>query len=118
MMRLARFGLAGGLGFVTDLGALLLLMRAGLGPFAARALSFALAVCVTYLVNAVFTFEARESIGPRSFALYISASLGGLAVNAAVYSALVLAGFHAVPALVAASAVAMVFNYASYSRIF
>ncbi len=118
MKRVARFGLAGATGFAVDLGVLLLMLSLGAGPWLGRAVSFAVAVSVTYLINAAYTFEARERIGPRSFVLYVSASLGGLAVNAAIYAALVLAGLPPALALTGAGAGAMLFNYASYTRIF
>jgi putative flippase GtrA len=116
--RVARFGLAGGVGFALDFLVLLAMLQLGFGPWLGRAVSFAAAVVATYLLNARFTFSAADSIGPRSFVLYLAASLGGLALNVAIYAALVVAGLSPALALVCASAAAMVFNYASYSRIF
>ena len=117
MKRLARFGLAGSIGFCVDLSVLAAMLHLGWGPIAGRAVSFCAAVVSTYLANALYTFGAKASIGARSFVLYLGASLGGLSINLAIYALLVLAGVPALAALAVASVCALGFNYASYSRI-
>jgi putative flippase GtrA len=118
MSRAARFGAVGVAGFAVDFLVLAAALAAGLGPFAGRALSFFAAVFSTYLLNANFTFGAGDRIGPRTFALYLAASLGGLAANLLAYVLLVWAGAPALAALAVASLCGMTLNYLGYSRIF
>jgi putative flippase GtrA len=118
MRRAGWFALAGGTGFAVDFVVLAVALASGLGPFAGRAPSFAAAVMATYLINANLTFEASDRIGVRSLAAYVATSAGGLAVNIAVYAALVSAGLAPLGALAIASLCALGFNYAGYSRLF
>lgn len=118
MTRVARFGLAGGLGSAVDFCVLMAMLWLGLGPWWGRAVSFWAAASTTYFANATYTFEARDRIGPRNFALYVSASLGAFTLNAATYSGLVYIGVHPVAALAVASLCGMTLNYLAYARIF
>lgn len=118
MRRVARFGMAGVLGTAVDFCVLTAMLWLGFGPWWGRAASFWAAVTATYFANATYTFDARDRIGPRNFALYVSASLGAFTLNAAVYSGLVYLGVHPVAALAAASLCGMTLNYLAYTRIF
>lgn len=119
-MKLLRFVVAGGIGFIADAAMLALLLAVTpLGVFAARLGSIAFALSVTWLVNRTFTF------GPSSRALAMEgARYGGVGIatsvaNYLLYSALLLA-FPAMPPLAAlalASLVAMVLSFLGYSRL-
>ncbi|MBX3530917.1 MAG: GtrA family protein [Rhizobiaceae bacterium] len=118
MRRVARFGLAGAIGFAVDFAVLAAALASGFGPYAGRAVSFFAAVAATYLVNARFTFGAGHRIGTRTFLLYLGASMGGLTVNLGAYLLLIWAGAPALAALAIASLCGMTLNYLGYARIF
>ncbi len=84
MKVLLKFGMVGGLGFLTDLTILTVLFHLGGGPLSARIASFSCAVLVTFVLNRVVTFQARGQIF-RQLMSYLSASFLGLLVNWAVY---------------------------------
>lgn len=88
--QIIRFGLVGTFGFTVDLGALLIAMYLGLGPFLGRALSFLLAVWSTWFLNRRFTFRSRGvmPIGQEQLRYLLAMCLGG-SVNYAVYSLVV-----------------------------
>ncbi|MCV0395187.1 MAG: GtrA family protein [Rhizobiaceae bacterium] len=120
MKRFARFGLVGGVGFVVDATLLALLIHvAGLGPFAARAVSASLAILATWRLNRALTFgpgPRRQAVeGVRYFGVGTASGL----LNVIVYAAVLLV-WPAVPplaALVAASAAAMAASFLGYSRL-
>jgi putative flippase GtrA len=120
-----RFLIVGTIGFIVDAGLLVLLMAAaGLGHYAARVVSFMVAVCVTWWLNRTFTFRAPKPSGParnapvmRELAAYVLFQSAGIAINFGVYSILIerSAIFYDLPALAVAvgSLAAMVFNFAT-----
>ena len=59
--QLVRFVLTGGLSALVDFGLLVLLMQAGLGHTAAKALSFVAGTTTAYLINRRWTFRAEPS---------------------------------------------------------
>lgn len=81
-----RFGLVGTVGFVVDLGSLLLTLKVGAGYFVGRIISFLLAVLTTWFLNRQFTFtNTRHMSIRREQARYLVAmSMGGI-VNYAIY---------------------------------
>jgi putative flippase GtrA len=86
-----RFALVGTVGFAVDAGVLIFAMRVlGLGPYAARLLSFLVAATATWWLNRTFTFGAPKV---RSLAgewlRFLSVNAVGGALNIAVYSLLV-----------------------------
>jgi len=89
-----RFGMVGVAGFAVDYAGLHSLVAfAGMNPYAARFISFPIAVLATWLLNRSFTFRGPSAHGPVRQAVYyvMVQSTGGVA-NIAVYSAaLVLA---------------------------
>ena len=97
--QLARFAAVGVVGFVVDAGILWIALRAGLGYFAGRAVSFLGAVLATWLINRRFTFQtnARGSLWTEWWRYLSAMSLGGC-INYAAYSAVVFAAPH-MPAL-------------------
>lgn len=90
---LVLFGIAGTLGFLVDAGVVTLLVNGlGWGPYRARLMSFLCAVAATFAFNRRYTFKAgAEASLLRQGAQYLLAMIGGLAVNYAVYAALVQA---------------------------
>ena len=59
--QLTRFVISGGISAVVDFGLLNLLMAVGLGPSAAKALSFVAGTTTAYLINRRWTFAAEPS---------------------------------------------------------
>jgi putative flippase GtrA len=121
-----RFAFVGALGFLVDLAMLWLGLEVlKLGAYTARLLSFALTVTFTWAANRHMTFgetRARTWQGmAREWARFVAVNSLGLAVNYAVYAALVTyaEGWLAVPYVAAAcgSAAGLVFNYAASSRL-
>jgi putative flippase GtrA len=89
--RVVHFLLAGSAGFTFD-AALLTALVNGLGwsPYAARAVSFPLALAITWLLNRTLTFRDRPSTGAGlELMRYAIVQLGGAAVNYGVFFTLV-----------------------------
>lgn len=82
-----RFGAVGAVGFVVDGGLLWLFLSFDLSPYLARALSFPVAVVVTWALNRNWTFAAT-SHGSRNgqFRRYFGVQIGGNLTNYAIYS--------------------------------
>ena len=100
----------GGLAAVVDLGGFVLLLRAGMPPVPAAALSFVVAAGVNFLLSARFVFGARAG-WPR-FALFLAMASLGFAVNVSVTAAGIrLVGLDPAPAKLLAIAVAFGFNF-------
>ncbi len=121
-----RFAFVGALGFVVDLAMLWVgIELLKLGPYAARAASFAITVTFTWALNRELTFGARKARGlggmAREWARFVAANAIGLAVNYGVYAALVgwAGGLAANPYVAAGcgSAAGLAFNYAASSRL-
>jgi putative flippase GtrA len=82
----ARFCVVGGTGFLTDAGLLAFLVHGlGLGPFMARAISFAVAVTATWLLNRHWAFAACATSFWRGFLTYLGVQGLGLGCNMLVY---------------------------------
>lgn len=108
----SKFIIVGGLGFITDLAILTLLLYWGIGPLVSRGFSFSVAVLVTFFLNRNFTFQKSENI-VRQFSSYIGASFAGLSVNWIVY----VSGLNYLPAqiaLAAGSVAALLVNFLLY----
>lgn len=121
-LRFLRFGIVGVAGFLADYGSYLLFCT--VMPFyLARLLSFAVAVCTTWLLNRSWTFEQQPSRHPwpKELLIYfLSMSIGG-AFNLSI-SLLLLNFFHQLPhvalfALAAGSIAGLLSNYLLSSRI-
>lgn len=83
--RFFRFALVGGLGFMVDASVLTLLVNGmGYGHYGSRAVSFTLAVTVTWLVNRRWVFQAGSPTR-REYSGYFVVQLLGAVINLAVY---------------------------------
>ena len=120
MSRIARFVLAGGVGFVADAAALWLLLAATpLGPFVARVLSIGFALCVTWQINRHLTFSPSSRGVAQEGARYGGVGIATSIVNYLVYCAILFA-LPAMPPLAAlaiASLVSMALSFLGYSRL-
>ncbi|MCA1775670.1 MAG: GtrA family protein [Loktanella sp.] len=85
--QLVRFACVGGIGFVVDGGLLWLLTAQSVNPYLARAISFPVAVVVTWLLNRAWSFRlARLSSRRGQFRRYFSVQVLGSLTNYAVYA--------------------------------
>ncbi len=118
--RLVRFALVGGVGFLVDATVLTLLVNGmGYGHYASRAVSFTLAVTVTWLLNRRWVFGA----GPptrREYSGYFVVQLSGAVINLGVYVLLIelvprLAAIPVLP-LAAGAVVALLSNFLLVQR--
>lgn len=115
------FALAGGLGFGADAGVLTLGVVLGLNPALARVPSFLAAVLVTWVINRRLTFRTAAAPTVREFLHYLAAMALGLAVNYAVFLAVLsisdIARALPVLALIPATAAGMVVNFISARHV-
>lgn len=113
--QLLRFLLVGGVGFVVDGSALLLLVHVGdVSPIFARIPSFLIAVTVTWWLHRNFTFKGVRQTAPsvREWLLFIAANALGNGLNLCLYWLLVWKfGWAPLAALACASIVAAAINY-------
>ena len=111
-----RFTAVGVAGFCVDAGILTLLMKSGWTVIASRAVSFLLAVSVTWLLNKLWTFQGAGKRGaPREYALYVGAQVVGAGINLGVFFVLISLGpslreLPVIP-LAAGAIVSLGFNY-------
>lgn len=84
------FGVAGVIGFLVDAGVLYLL-KASLGLYYGRLVSFLCAVLTTWIINRRLTFNQRASglSLTQEFSRYLGLMLGGGVVNYVTYALLV-----------------------------
>ena len=85
-----RFAVAGVAGLVTDIAVLYLALALGGGFYAGRVLSFLAAVWVTWRLNRRYTFQAAGGGAWSEWWRYLSAMLGGGAINYLASGAAVL----------------------------
>lgn len=123
LTRFLRYCTVGAAGFVADAAVLLALVHGlGANPILARAISFPLAVILTFALNHHWTFGGGTRKGlAAAFATYLGVQGFGLACNAAIYTTLILglpAPFN-VPlfALAVAAAVALAVNYGAAKHL-
>lgn len=120
----ARFVAVGGFAFLVDLAVLAAATRlAGLDPYGGRALSYVVAASVAWALHRSYTFRtdgrAKGSNRLGQWLTFLVVNAIGLAVNAAVYVAILETVERAPPevALAVASGVALVVNYAANAAI-
>jgi putative flippase GtrA len=88
--QILRFGVVGIAGFVIDGGLLWLFLEFEFNPYMARALSFPMAVVVTWALNRVWTFgDTRDGHRKGHFQRYFAVQMVGTLANYSVYSALI-----------------------------
>jgi putative flippase GtrA len=94
--QLLSFAMVGVAGFLVDSGVLLAAVRAGLGPYLGRLLSYLAAVTTTWMLNRRFTFA--DSARPANhgglwgeWARFTVSQLSGATVNLGSYALLVYA---------------------------
>ncbi|WP_181700410.1 GtrA family protein [Chthonobacter albigriseus] len=121
--RLVRFVFVGATGFAVDAGLTEALVAAGSSPLVARVFAFAVAIGVTYGLNRAITFADRKSAREAGGRVaeggrYLAVNLAAMAVNYAVFAAVLTAapGLRPMLAVAAGSGVAMVVSYLGYSR--
>ena len=112
MKVIIKFALVGGLGFITDIAILTIMLQLGAGAIYGRVISFSCAVLLTFFLNRRITFQSIGPI-PNQLFSYLSASFIGLLVNWFVYY-FGLSFTSAQVSLGIASAVAMIFNFVLY----
>ena len=85
-----RFVIVGLLNTIVDLGVFYLLgLIPGMPGVAAKAISYVLGICNSFVWNKYWTFGARRSAqGKREFALFFAVNLPPLAVNVVVFTVL------------------------------
>lgn len=111
--RALRFLGVGGIGLLTDLGVLTLVMAFGPHPLAARIVSLAVATLVTWRLNRAFTFE-RSGRGQHVEAMrYAIVTLLAQGTSYAIFAALVLTRLRELPqaALIVGAAIAAIVSY-------
>ncbi len=112
-----KFAMTGAAGFAADATTLwILLATTELGPYFSRAISFPTALCITWYLNRIWTFERRDQAHLPQSVRYVLVQLVGALVNMAVYMLCIAFGppvleHHPVAALAIASAVAMTVNF-------
>ena len=117
---LSRFAIVGVLGFIVDASVLTLLVNGlGQGHIGSRAISFTLAVTVTWLANRRWTFQPTAQRG-KEYAGYLITQVIGAVINLGVYVILIqmwpgLAKLPVIP-LAAGAFVAFLFNFFAARR--
>jgi putative flippase GtrA len=120
---LAKFGVVGLIGSVIDLGgAYYLNAHEGVGPMTAKAISIAVATCVTYLGSRFWTFRHRVNQALlREGLLFIALNVVGLVIAEATIAATTYGlGLHGKLAYNAASVIGTglgtIFRYFAYKK--
>lgn len=121
---LARFAAVGAVGFVADASVLQLLVSvASWSPFAARAVSFPVALACTFTLNRLWTFRGLRLPLARAYGAYGAIQVVGALINLFVFSACVVLApplyERPVIALGIGALVSLLFNfYATRSVVF
>ena len=115
LVQLSKFVVVGSVGFVVDAGILHLLLPIA-GPYNGRFISFAFAIVTTWLLNRNFVFKKRAEIHREGLS-YLAVQSTGFLINFTLYSLLI--HWHYLPfwSLVAASLVAMFWNFSGAKLI-
>jgi putative flippase GtrA len=116
--QMLRFGIVGGIGFLVDAGVLILMLRAGLGPYGGRVVSFLAAATATFILNRSFTFRRESPSATHPAGEWLSylglMVIGGL-VNYGTYAAAVAflepVGRHPVIGVALGSIAGMAINF-------
>jgi putative flippase GtrA len=117
LIQFFKFGIVGTIGFIVDASVLMLMTHvAGLGPYSGRAISFIIAVSVTWICNRMFTFRGQGSGGASTqWAKFVTVSAGGFVLNYGTYALLVATvatvHVHLILGVAAGSIPGMFFNF-------
>lgn len=114
--QLTRFLVVGGVGFVVDASALLVLVRwAGLSPIWSRLPSILIALTTTWWLHRSFTFRspARPAPTAAEWLRFVLSNGLGNGLNLALYWLMVAAGWNLLVALAIASVAAVAINYSA-----
>lgn len=87
--QILRFGAVGAVGFVVDGGLLWLFLSFDMSPYVARALSFPMAVMVTWALNRNWTFRTTRRRNEGQFRRYFGVQVAGVLTNYAIYSLII-----------------------------
>jgi putative flippase GtrA len=125
LSRFARFTAAGGIGFLIEAVILTWLVQGqGLNIYAARLVSFSVAVTATWAINRNFAFAGlKQHRKGREYSAYFLVQIIGAAINLGIFATVVAIrpGLRSIPVfpLAIGAAVALVFNFvASRTWIF
>ncbi len=112
------FALVGSAGFVVDVGVLMLLLAAGLGPLVARVPAFLAAATFTWAINRKITFRNRSEHLLKQWVHFLAVNGVGGFLNLTVYAMLVkLAKISPIIAVGAGSLSGLAFNYLLSKRL-
>ena len=120
--RLPGFAVVGAIGFIVDAGILTLLMTGfGLDHYTARAVSFTVAVTVTWYLNRRWVFNRHAvPMSRREYLSYVAVQVIGSLINLAVFVAAIelIAGLERIPVIPLAmgALVALLFNFGASRR--
>lgn len=114
--QLARFLVVGGVGFLVDAAALLLMVHgAGLSPIWSRIPSLLIALTTTWWLHRSFTFRspARPAPAAAEWLRFVASNGLGNGLNLALYWLMVTSGWSLLVALAVASVAAVAINYSA-----
>jgi putative flippase GtrA len=111
--RWMRFIGVGGLGLITDLGVLTIVMSFGPHPLVARIVSLAAATLVTWRLNRALTFDRSDRHQSDESSRYVVVTIVAQGTSYTIFAALVLSVLRSVPqaALLIGAAAAAVISY-------
>ncbi|MBW8638223.1 GtrA family protein [Hoeflea sp. WL0058] len=118
--RLLKFLVVGGVGYVTDAGILMALLRwTEIDPFTGRLIAIAITLQVTWLLNRRFTFEKSHRHAAVEGMRYSGVGIASSLLNYLVYSCLLVfvPTLPPVAALTLGSASATIFSYTGYAKL-
>lgn len=113
----ARFVVVGAIGFVVDAGGTWALVHLGLSPIAARVPALASAIVVTWLLNRRHTYRVQKPKSGGELARYLAVAGTSALLNFLLYSALVTAGLHPVPAVAVSTCALLMFSFFAYRQV-
>ena len=116
MAPLLRFVLVGSLGFAVDAGLTLLLIRAGLQPWLARAPAIVAAMACTWLANRRFTYQASQSRPLVEASRYAAVALVMAGANYLLFIALVALGTPPLAAVAVVTGCQTLISFWAYKR--
>ena len=118
-----KFIVVGAIGFGVDSGIMqLIVATTETSPLIARAISFPIAVTVTWFLNRVWTFKTgREQAEGKQYIRYVAVQIAGFTINYAIFAILILQGgiwrTWPIIALAAGSVLAMFVTFFASQRI-